>query len=69
MPKTRKPKTRQLYRRATITNIVGRYDGERGLARDPATAPAVECERRDNNGATGELLKVLPRQVAEEKSG
>ena len=39
---------------------------ERGLARDPATLPAVERDRRNNNGATVELLKVLLRQVAEE---
>ena len=42
---------------------------ERGLARDPATLPHVERERRNNNnGATIELLKVLLRQVAEETS-
>ncbi len=29
---------------------------ERGLARDPATLPAVERDRRNNNGATVELL-------------
>jgi ribonuclease D len=39
---------------------------ERGLARDPAALPRVERERRSNNGATVELLKVLLRQVAEE---
>lgn len=42
---------------------------ERGLARDPATLPHIERERRNNNnGATIELLKVLLRQVAEETS-
>jgi ribonuclease D len=39
---------------------------ERGLARDPATLPRIERERRSANGATVELLKVLLRQVAEE---
>jgi ribonuclease D len=39
---------------------------ERGLARDPAGLPKIERERRNNNGATVELLKVLLRQVAEE---
>jgi ribonuclease D len=39
---------------------------ERGLARDPATLPRIERERRNGNGATVELLKVLLRQVAEE---
>ena len=39
---------------------------ERGLARDPASLPRIERERRNNNGATVELLKVLLRQVAEE---
>ena len=40
---------------------------ERGLARDPATLPRIERERRgSSNGATVELLKVLLRQVAEE---
>ena len=38
----------------------------RGLARDPATLPFVERERRNGNGATVELLKVLLRQVSEE---
>ena len=42
---------------------------ERGLARNPATLPHIERERRNNNnGATIELLKVLLRQVAEETS-
>ena len=57
------PKRRQLYRRTTITNIVGRYDGKRGRGDIVA---AIERERRGNDGATLELLKVLPRQVAEE---
>jgi ribonuclease D len=39
---------------------------ERGLARDPSTLPRIERERRNNGGATVELLKVLLRQVAEE---
>ncbi len=39
---------------------------ERGLVRNPATLPHLERERRGNNGATVELLKVLLRQVAEE---
>jgi ribonuclease D len=39
---------------------------ERGLARDPATIPRIERERRGANGATVELLKVLLRQVSEE---
>ena len=39
---------------------------ERGLARDPATLPRIERDRRNGNGATVELLKVLLRQVAEE---
>jgi ribonuclease D len=38
----------------------------RGLARDPATLPFIERDRRNGNGATVELLKVLLRQVAEE---
>lgn len=39
---------------------------ERGLARDPATVPRIERERRGSNGATVELLKVLLRQVTEQ---
>ncbi|PWB80389.1 MAG: ribonuclease D [Methylocystaceae bacterium] len=39
---------------------------ERGLSRDHSTLPRIERERRSNNGATVELLKVLLRQVAEE---
>ncbi len=39
---------------------------ERGLARDPATLPPIERDRRANNGAAVELLKVLLRQVSEE---
>jgi ribonuclease D len=38
---------------------------ERGLARDPADLPRIAREKRNNNGATVELLKVLLRQVAE----
>jgi ribonuclease D len=39
---------------------------ERGLARDPATLPRIEKERRGSGGgATVELLKVLLRQVSE----
>lgn len=40
---------------------------ERGLARDPATLPKIERERRSGGGAgaTVELLKVLLRQVSE----
>jgi ribonuclease D len=38
---------------------------ERGLARDPAALPRIAREKRNNNGATVELLKVLLRQVAE----
>jgi ribonuclease D len=39
---------------------------ERGLARDPASLPRIEKERRGNGGAaTVELLKVLLRQVSE----
>ena len=38
---------------------------ERGLARDPASLPRIVREKRNNNGATVELLKVLLRQVAE----
>ncbi len=37
----------------------------RGLARDPKTLPKIERERRNGNGATVELLKVLLRQVSE----
>jgi ribonuclease D len=39
---------------------------ERGLARDPASLPRIERERRSANGATVELLKVLLRLVAED---
>jgi len=39
---------------------------ERGVARDPTTVPRIERDRRNSNGATVELLKVLLRQVAEE---
>jgi ribonuclease D len=39
---------------------------ERGLARDPASMPRIERERRGSNGATVELLKVLLRQVTEQ---
>ncbi len=39
---------------------------ERGLARDPASVPRIERERRGSNGATVELLKVLLRQVTEQ---
>jgi ribonuclease D len=38
---------------------------EEGLARDPATLPKMERERRSSGGATVELLKVLLRQVSE----
>jgi ribonuclease D len=38
---------------------------EQGLARDPATLPKMERERRSSGGATVELLKVLLRQVSE----
>ncbi|HMK90105.1 MAG TPA: ribonuclease D [Methylocystis sp.] len=38
----------------------------RGLARDPATLPLLERDRRNGGGATVELLKVLLRQVSEE---
>ena len=38
---------------------------ERGLSRDPAGLPRIAREKRNNNGATVELLKVLLRQVAE----
>jgi ribonuclease D len=38
---------------------------EHGLARDPATIPKMERERRSSGGATVELLKVLLRQVSE----
>ena len=40
---------------------------ERGLARDPASLPKIERERRSggSTGATVELLKVLLRQVSE----
>jgi ribonuclease D len=38
---------------------------EQGLARDPATLPKLERERRSSGGATVELLKVLLRQVSE----
>jgi ribonuclease D len=39
---------------------------ERGLARDPASLPKIERERRSGGGgATVELLKVLLRQVSE----
>jgi ribonuclease D len=38
---------------------------ERGLARDPASLPRIERERRSGGGATVELLKVLLRQVSE----
>ena len=39
---------------------------ERAMARDPATLPAIERDRRNSNGATVELLKVLLRLVCEE---
>ncbi len=39
---------------------------ERGLARDPASVPRIERDRRGSNGATVELLKVLLRQVTEQ---
>jgi ribonuclease D len=55
---------RGLERSRAGTDIVAAV--ERGLARDPATLPAVERERRANNGAAIELLKVLLRQVSEE---
>lgn len=38
---------------------------QKGLARDPKTLPKIERERRNGNGATVELLKVLLRQVSE----
>jgi ribonuclease D len=38
---------------------------EQGLARDPASLPKMERERRSSGGATVELLKVLLRQVSE----
>ncbi|WP_297297740.1 ribonuclease D [uncultured Methylovirgula sp.] len=38
---------------------------QRGLARDPKALPKIERERRNGNGATVELLKVLLRQVSE----
>jgi ribonuclease D len=55
---------RGMERSRAGTDIVAAI--ERGLARDPATLPHVERERRSTNGATVELLKVLLRQVAEE---
>ena len=39
---------------------------ERAMARDPASLPVIERDRRNANGATVELLKVLLRQVCEE---
>ncbi|HTO79998.1 MAG TPA: ribonuclease D [Methylocystis sp.] len=39
---------------------------ERAMARDPASLPPIERDRRTSNGATVELLKVLLRQVCEE---
>jgi ribonuclease D len=39
---------------------------ERAMARDPASLPPIERDRRSANGATVELLKVLLRQVCEE---
>jgi len=39
---------------------------ERAMARDPASLPPIERDRRSGNGATVELLKVLLRQVCEE---
>jgi ribonuclease D len=38
---------------------------EQGLARDPASLPKMDRERRSSGGATVELLKVLLRQVSE----
>ncbi len=55
---------RGMERSRAGANIVAAI--ERGLARDPASLPRIERERRNNNGATVELLKVLLRQVAEE---
>lgn len=55
---------RGLERSRAGTDIVAAI--ERGLARDPTTLPAVERDRRTNNGAAIELLKVLLRQVSEE---
>jgi ribonuclease D len=39
---------------------------ERAMARDPASLPPIERDRRSANGATVELLKVLLRLVCEE---
>ena len=38
---------------------------EQGLARDPKSLPKIDRERRNNGGATVELLKVLLRLVSE----
>ena len=41
---------------------------EKGLARDPKSLPILEKpERRNNNGATVELLKVLLKMVSEKE--
>jgi len=53
-----------MERSRAATDIVAAV--ERGLARDPAGLPRIERERRNSNGATVELLKVLLRQVSEE---
>ena len=50
---------RGMERSRAGANIVAAI--ERGLARDPASLPRIERERRNNNGATVELLKVLLR--------
>ncbi|MBI3275950.1 MAG: ribonuclease D [Methylocystis sp.] len=55
---------RSLERSRSATDIVAAV--ERGLARDPDGLPRIARERRTNNSAIVELLKVLLRHVAEE---
>ena len=55
---------RGLERSRSGVEILGAI--ERAMARDPASLPPIERDRRSANGATVELLKVLLRQVCEE---
>ncbi|MDE2116006.1 MAG: ribonuclease D [Hyphomicrobiales bacterium] len=55
---------RGMERTATGTGILNAVTA--GLARDPKSLPGISRDRRSGNGgATGELLKVLLRQVSE----
>jgi ribonuclease D len=55
---------RGLERSRSGAEILGAI--ERAMARDPASLPPIERDRRSANGATVELLKVLLRLVCEE---